>query len=312
MSEPNRFEKMIRWYPVSWRSRYGEELTTLLHDVHGSGKVPFSVRLSLLRRGSIERARASGLLENSFVGLNRTRAGSLLVLWGWVLFMVAGAIVAKFGEHWQSAVPAARRSLPLVAFGLVQVAGGLGGLLVLLAAALALPGFVALLRAGKWSEIRRPVLRSLLAGATAVVATIAIVIWSHHLNPSQRNGGFVSHGLVFIAWSLTLVAALVVAAAAATAVARRVSLSRRVLRLCGSMATALTLLMLGVVVGTIIWWSVMAEDAPGFLGNGLLATSNVLPLPLVFAVALMIVGLTVAAIGSIRIAQSEATLRGVS
>jgi hypothetical protein len=306
MSERERFEHMIRWYPASWRTRYGEELTTLLHDAHGTAKVPLGVRLSLARRGSIERARASGLFANSLEGPNLTRAGSLLVLWGWALFMVAGAIVAKIGEHWESAVPAAHRSLPRVAFGVVQLAGGLGGLIVLIAAALSLPGFLELLRARKWLEIRRSVIRSMVAGFTAIIATVAIVIWSHHLSPHQRNGGFFFHGLVLVLWSLSIVIALVMATAAATAVAHHTSLSRRVLRLLGSMATALTALMLGVAVGTIIWWAVMADYAPRFLGSGLLATSNVLPPQLIAAVFLMFAGLTLASIGTIRIAQSVA------
>jgi hypothetical protein len=306
MSERDRFESMIRWYPASWRARYAEELTTLLHDAHGTSKVPLGVRLSLARRGSIERARASGLFGNSLEGPNLTRAGSLLVLWGWALFMVAGAIVAKIGEHWESAIPAAHRSLPRVAFGVVQLAGGLGGLIVLIAAAISLPGFLELLRARKWLEIRRPVIRSMVAGVTAIIATVAIVIWSHHLSPHQRNGGFLFHGLVFVLWSLSIVIALVMATSAATAVAHHTSVSRRVLRLLGSMATALTVLMLGVAVGTIIWWAVMADYAPRFLGSGLLATSNVLPPPLIAAVFLMFAGLTFASIGTIRIAQSVA------
>ncbi len=306
MSERDRYEHLIRWYPASWRARYGEELTTLLHDAHPTANVPFGVRLSLARRGSIERARASGLLGNSLDGPNLTRAGSLLVLWAWTLFMVAGAVVAKFGEHWESAVPAAHRSLPRVAFGVVQLAGGLGGLIVLMAAAILIPGLLELLRTGKWDEIRRPVLRSMATGVIATVATVAIVIWSHHLSPHQRNGGFFFHGVIFVLWGLTIAMALFMATAAATAVAHHTTLSRRVLRLLGTMATAVTVLMLGVAVGTIIWWTVLADYAPRFLGSGLLATSNVLPLPLVAAVLLMFAGLTVASVGTIRIAQSVA------
>ncbi len=304
MNERSRFERMIRWYPASWRARYGEELTTLLHDAHGESKVPLSVRLSLARRGSIERARVTGLLGSTLAGDERSRAGSLLVLWGWALFMVAGAIVAKMGEHWESAIPAGHRALPHIAFGAVQFAGGLGGLLVLTAAVISLPGFVAVLRAGKWLEVRRPVARAVASGVIATAATVEIVIWSHGLSQHQRNGGLFFHGLVFIVWSLTIVIALVMATAAATSVVRRISLSRRLVRLLGALAFAVAALMLTVVTGTIIWWSVMAHYAPGFLGNGLLATSNVLPLPLIAAVTLMVVGVIVASIGVFRIAQS--------
>jgi len=301
MNDRDRFENMIRWYPASWRNRYGEELTTLLHDVHGMADIPLRDRLSLARRGAMERARASGLLRHTLEGGNRVRAGSLLVLWGWAIFMVAGAIVAKVGEHWESAIPAFHRSLPNDAYGALQLAGELGGLIVLAAAAISLPGLVGLLRAGKWYKIRRPTLRAMIAGMTAIAFTVAVVQWAHHLNEHNRNGGFFFHGLVFILWGLTMAVALGMATAAATAAARQISWSPRALQLVSGMAIALTVLMLVVMVGTIIWWSAMADFAPQFLGNGFLATSNVVPPPLAVAAILMILGLAVAAIGAIRI-----------
>jgi hypothetical protein len=303
------FERLIRWYPATWRARYGDELVNLIEDAHGSAKVPRTVSISLMRSGSIERARECGLLRNHLSASDRSRAGSLLVLWGWALFMVAGAIVAKFAEHWQSAVAVAQRTLPAAAFGVVEIAGVLGGLMVLAAAITALPSFAALLRAGRWSEVRRPLTEMAVAGTTAIFFTVGIVVWAHHMNAHQRNGGLFFHGLVFIVWGLTMVFALTTSTAAATAVARRISWSARVLRAFGAMAITLSVLMAGISVGTLIWWTALAQDAPRFLGNGLLATSNVVPPALVVATLLMVLGLTVASIGTVRIVQSARTSR---
>jgi hypothetical protein len=234
------------------------------------------------------------------------------VLWGWALFMVAGSIVQKFSEHWEMVTPAIHRSVATGAFGVIQVAGEIGGLLVLAAAAVSIPGLVRLLRAGQWSEIRGPVLRAVLAAGVAGGSTLAVVAWAHSLPQHHLNGGFLFHGVVFILWGLTLVTALSLATAAAVTVARRIDWSPQVLRALGGMAIVLTILMLGVVTGTIVWWVTMADFAPQVLGNGLLATSNVLPPALLVAVALMIMGLTVAAIGTVRIVQSNVGRRPVA
>ena len=305
MSDHDRYEGLIRWYPATWRARYGEELTTLLHDVHGMARVPLRERLSLATRGSLERARSSGLVGSGLDPADRSRAGALLVLWGWALFMVAGAIVQKFSEHWEVVTPVIHRSVATGAFNVIQVAGEIGGLLVLAAAVVSIPGLVRLLRAGHWSEIRGPVLRAAIAAGVAVASTLAVVAWARSLPQHNLNGGFFFHGLVFVLWGLTLVTALGLATAAAVAVARRIEWSPWVLRGLAGSAIVLTVLMGAVATGTIIWWVAMADFAPGFLGNGLLATSNVLPPVLLVAMSLMITGLVVAAIGTVRIVQSN-------
>jgi len=303
MSEHDRFEDLIRWYPATWRARYGEELTALLHDVHGMSDVPLREKLSLATRGSLERARSSGLLGSGSDKADQTRAGALLVLWGWALFMVAGAIVQKFSEHWEVITPAIHRSVATGAFDVIQGAGEIGVVLVLAAAAVSIPGLVRLIGAGEWSEIRTPVLRALLAVGVAGAATLAVVAWAHSLPRHSLNGGFFFHGAVFILWGLTLLTALGVATGAAVAVARRIDWSTRVLHGLALSAVVLTILMLGVAGGTIVWWIAMAEFAPGVLGSGLLATSNVLPPALLLAIGLMVTGLVVATIGTVRIVQ---------
>ena len=50
----------LRWYPQSWRARYGDELFALLDDEY-DGHLPTVVRLGLVAGGLRQRARHSGL-----------------------------------------------------------------------------------------------------------------------------------------------------------------------------------------------------------------------------------------------------------
>jgi len=41
----------MRWYPKSWRARYGEGLTALLEDTHGDKALSWKLRSSIARAG---------------------------------------------------------------------------------------------------------------------------------------------------------------------------------------------------------------------------------------------------------------------
>src|ERR1039458_8031 len=134
MNGTNRFERMLRWYPSDWRSKYGEGMVALLEDTYGTGKIPLRTRLSVVRAGSIERARASGLIGSAASSLERQRTGSLLVLCGWAGFMLAGALFAKFTDNWGASSSNGDRALVKVIYGTVQWVGAAGLLLVLVGA----------------------------------------------------------------------------------------------------------------------------------------------------------------------------------
>ncbi|HUY66267.1 MAG TPA: hypothetical protein VMV06_05580 [Acidimicrobiales bacterium] len=284
-------------------------MTALLEDTHGMGAVPLRVRLGLVRSGTLERARTAGLIGDSTGREERVRAGALLVLCGWASFMVAGAVFAKFSEHWDAVTPQSHRWLPNDGYTAVQWAGEVGGLLVLLAALVASPPFVRLIRSGGWITVRRSVLRALVVCGMAIAFTIALVAWAHHLSVHDRNGGLLGYGLMIVPWGMSVLAALITATTAAVSVARNVTFSRRTLKLMGWLAMTLTTLMVVVVAGTGVWWFEVADFSPKFLGGGPLATANVLPPPLVAAAFLMLAGLAAAAVGTIRIGRSSSPNR---
>jgi len=299
------YESQLRWYPRAWRARYGDELVALMEDTYGGNTAPLRRRLGVVRAGLSEHLHALGVGGGELDPGERVRSGSLLVLCAWALFVVAGSGFAKLTEHWDVVTPRSDRWLPAGAYDTVQWAAGIGVVIVLVAAVATLPPAVRFLRDGGWAQVRRPVGLAVGASAAAAVLSTALFVWSHHIGSRQRNGGSWPYAAVGIVWALMVVVALAACTGGAVAVCRRLRLSPLVLRLEGLLAMLLTLAMVAVIGGTLVWWGAIATDAPGFLsasGAGLFGSPG--PLTLVVAGLLMLVGLLVAISGASRVARS--------
>jgi hypothetical protein len=61
-------KRILRWYPATWRRRYGEELVAMLDDTYGDDKLPPRVRASLVRSGITERVRRWRRISNTYTG----------------------------------------------------------------------------------------------------------------------------------------------------------------------------------------------------------------------------------------------------
>jgi hypothetical protein len=280
-----RFERHLRWYPPEWRARYGTELVALMEDTYGPGGAPSaSDRLGMVRGGISERARRSGFGRGA-TPPERVRSGCLLVLCGWSLFVVAGSGFAKLSEHWDAVVRVGDRRLPGGAYDAVQIAAGVGLVIVALAALAAVPSFVRLLRHGGWPRVRVPIVVVATAGAAAVLVTLGAVAWSHlrPLPPGARPVLWVGQVPVLgVGWALVVVAAIAVSTVCVVRVAMRLDLPAAVLRLESALALSLTMAMCAVLGGTLAWWVAIAADAPGFAsgwGAGLLGAPGALALP---------------------------------
>jgi hypothetical protein len=309
MSADRDYERMIRFYPPRWRSRYGVEMTALLEDTYATASdVPWRDRVALVRSGVAERAREAGFLGAGSGPGDRVRAGSALILCGWALFLIAGAMFGKFTDNWLDFTPRAGRWVASDSVDAVQVAVVAGCALVAVAALLALPAFIRLVRAGGWDDVRRPLTRAAVAAVTAALAFGGVLAWAHHLSQHDRNGGLKIYGVAFVLVSLAAFVALGSATAAAVTVARRVEFSGPVLRTLGGLALALTGLMALIFVGVLGWWAAEDAHAPQVLlngiGNGFPFTSSTFPSTLVAAGLLMMLGLGLAAVGSVRVARS--------
>ena len=300
------YEHVLRWYPAAWRARYGDEMDALLHDTYAvAGSIPLRARLGLARAGLTERAREAGVLGPAGGPSGRVRGGSLLVLCAFALFVVGGAMFAKFTDQWSGATPRKDLRLPTTGFDIVVVAAVVAGALVLMAAAVVVPALVRLVRAGHWHEVRGPVVRAGVAGVVAAAFFGGTVGWSRDLSVHDRNGGLAAYSDLFVVLCLAAVVAIALGTAAAVAVARKVELGERTVRALGLLALGDAAALVLIFGGVIAWWAAEAAHAPTVMangiGNGVVFASDAVPPTLLAAGLLMLAGLALAAAGSVRV-----------
>lgn len=288
-------------YPRAWRARYGKELEDLVAQTSGGGRLAWRVRCDLVRAGAGERLRSWDLSGEGVPPETQAKAGVLLVLCAWSLFVVAGAAVQRFSEHWQDFTPVSGRALPAGAFQALAIVALVGSGLVLLGGAFVLPRLLRFLRGGGWRAIRRPVTRAVLASLLATVATVGLALWAHRLDAFQRNGHEPLYGLAFVAVGLLVAACLAAWTAAFGTAARRIELSVRLLKVEVGIAVAASLTMLAMTIATATWWTALASRAPGALQEQPIGTDvSPLVIPLLVAMVLMVVATGLAVIGGIR------------
>jgi hypothetical protein len=293
------FERLLKWYPRRWRARYGAELVALMEDTYGDAGAPRAARLAIRRAGAAEHLREVGLGGVGETAGERLRSGSLLVLCGWGLFVIAGSAFAKMTEHWVGATPLADRRLPTTAYDAVQLAASVGLVIVLVAAAVALPTVPRFLRDHGWARVRRPVGRALIISTATALLTIGMVVGT-----SERHGGRGTH-LIGSFWAVLVVASIGACTLAAIAVARHLRFSAPLLRLEGLLALVLTVAMVTIMAGALVWSVSIANDAPRLLsgeGSGLFGVPG--PPAEIITGLLMLGGLILGVGGAGRVARS--------
>ncbi|HEY3921733.1 MAG TPA: hypothetical protein VGL76_06415 [Gaiellaceae bacterium] len=271
---------LLRAYPTAWRTRYGDELAALLEELDESGRMTWHARLDVVRAGVFERVRLGGLPPRE-----RAREGTLLVVYAWMLFVLAGFGLQKASEHWAAATPANHRGLPTAAFDTLVGAAGIGSALVLLGVALSLPTLLAFVRRGGRREVHKPIVRAVAISVLLVGATAALAAWAHELTPAARNGHDHLYSGAFVAWILFFAACLFAWAAAAATTARRLAFSDRLLRLESILAAAVCASMAVMTAATAVWWGVLASTVPSFVSPA--APNIVVPTSLMLAATLL-------------------------
>jgi hypothetical protein len=291
----------LRWYPERWRRRYGDELTALLEDTYGPGRIPWRSQLGLARSGSAQRLRDWGVAGPARSPL----AGSLLVLWAWAAFVVAGAGFVKLAEHWQDAVPAGRALLPTVGYDVTFCAGLAGAAIIAAAAVVCARPVRAFVADGRWREVSHLLWPAVALTVVSLSTVTAMGLWARHLSQYDRNGGSWPYGLLADVVALLITATIGWWAAVVTGTARRMELPAPVLRVCGGLAVALAVVMAVLVGGAVIWWGAIAARAPWFLGGTPPGTAGtVAPALLVLIGAIMVAGLAAGVIGAWRVVAS--------
>jgi hypothetical protein len=261
-----RATRLVRLYPPAWRARYGDELEALMADAGGGGRLSWRTRADVTAGAGRERLRAAGLSGDA-PPADQARGGALLVLVAWALFVVAGAGVQKFSEHWQAATPAADRAVPAGAFATLVGGAVAGGLAVVAGAVLALPALRAFARTGGSAVVRGRLLAAGVLTSAAAVATVGLVAWAHTLTARQRAGHSLGYTVGFLGWGVLVAGCVAAWTVAAVAIARRMSWPARVLRAEVGLAVAVTAAMAVMTAATAVWWRALAGSAPWFLAG---------------------------------------------
>ena len=288
--------RLLRFYPKGWRVRYGEELRALIVDMSDGGRVAWRMRADVATAGVRERLRGGGIGD--------ARGGGRLVLWAWALFVLAGAIVAKSSEHWQSELPAGGHAAATAAFTALVAIAIAASVLVLAGIALAVPSLVAFLRAGGWPRVRAPILA---AGALTVAlgaATVALAAWAHGLTPRARNGHDALYGAAFLTWVALAAASLLAWTRAATFTADQLSLSPTTLQLHARLARAVAFAMATMTAATIVWWAVVASSPAALTGGPPSSHASAAVPSLIVAVIVMLLATGLGGVGARRAAAS--------
>ena len=255
--------RLLRWYPRTWRERYGEELLALIQDTLDEGRPTWRLRLSVISGGLRERGHQAGRAVRA--------AAKLAVRPDLSAMLVAGTIIALLPENLSESPPPARGWQAAAAFDAVLAAVALTGAVVLASGLAALPALVRFLRAGGWPKIRRRV--AWAAGATVAagggLAGLTLVVGSR--SPAQLDASW-PYLAGWLATGLATAVAIGLWATAAAATARHLALVPRVRAVQLVLGAVAAPLVTVVVVTLDLWWSatqspVWLVAVPVFLGS---------------------------------------------
>src|ERR1019366_8133696 len=125
------------------------------------------------------------------------------------------------------------------------------------------------IRGHGWAPIRRPLSVMLITSSIAMVATVGIVVWSHHFGSSPLNSGLWPYKAAGITWGILVVSAIAAGAGAIVAVVSRLETSPRTSRALGILALLMAVVLVVVFAGMLTWWISLAIHAPWFFGSGI-------------------------------------------
>jgi hypothetical protein len=138
-----RLAGLLRWYPRTWRERYGEEFLILVEDTLDGRKPGWRLRLSVTWSGLREWGRV-------LAGPAGRRAASR-----WPTFILAGSLLAGSVEDILAYPPAARAWEAVTAMTVLATLAAVTGAAIVAAGLAARPSLVRFLRSGGWPKIRR-------------------------------------------------------------------------------------------------------------------------------------------------------------
>ena len=249
--------RLLRWYPRAWRERYGEELLALIQDTVDEGRPTWRLRLGVIRGGLRERARRAGLAGRAAVERVPSR---------WPMAVAAGWVIASAPWNLKASLPPSRAWQATAAQDALAGVIAFTGAAVLASGLVAVPAFVAFLRAGGWPKIRRRV-------AWASGVTVAAGGGLAGLFLGQRSMSFaqVSQSWAFFtgvtATAVALMVALGLWASAAALTAKHLKLAPRA-RASQLLVAALSLTAALAIVPVNVIWFAAIQSSLGWLAVG--------------------------------------------
>jgi len=290
-ADMRRAARLVRWYPASWRERYGAEFTELLLAEFADRPACRRRAADVIRSGLSARLTVAGLTSHVIEPSDQVRASLATLCCALAAFLAFGiAMWSQLTTAWQWAQPdtAATRAAMVMMSGAVVVV-----------AALALAGaapaaWCAVLAAVRGRPgLRRPVLLAALGAVVLVAGShhfengwpgtgalswahqdmvpggVAAFCWASTLSVSAywaHPGALLSFPGAEIAWmAVSPLAILSLVAGAATAI-RRLDMPARLLAFQARLASCVALGMVGFLLGAACW--VLAGSVGQGVGQG--------------------------------------------
>lgn len=306
-----RVGRLLRWYPSSWRARYGEEFAELLQaDI---AEQPHSWRRTtdVVANGLLARCTRAGLTSHDLSPVEQIRCGIATLSCALAAFLAFGvAMLAQLATGWQWTTP---RSAAALGGSLAMSVGATCLILVALLAAVPVGWRAA------WTAVRSRdgrLMRS--AGLMLVSGTVLVIGTRHFQNAWPGTGGTGAlHGLVpagiaafgwastlavssfwvhpavlgllpgpELAWMVVSPLAVLGLVAGFAAILRRLALSPRVLRYLARLSIAAVVAAVPFLAGAASWVLATGADQPGLFRPGLINGGELGTMALALVVAL--------------------------
>ncbi|HEY2639909.1 MAG TPA: hypothetical protein VGI66_08500 [Streptosporangiaceae bacterium] len=300
-----RVRRLLRWYPASWRARYGEEFTELL--LADFAERPRSGRRTtdVIGSGLLARCTCAGLTSHRLPTAEQGPAGLATLGCALAAFAAFGmAMLAQLATGWQWASPGS----PAAATGVA--------VMVVAAVCFGLIGLAAIIPLGWQAAVAARGDRRLARPAGLAVASAAVlIIGTHYLQNGWPGTGGTHHGLMpsgmaafgwastlsvssywvhpallarfpmpELAWMAASPAAWIGLLTGLVVVTRRLSWPQRLLRYQATLAVAATAVAIAFMAGAASW--VLGRGQTGMFRPGLVDSAELAIMAIALVVAL--------------------------
>lgn len=283
--DPRLVQGLLRLYPAGWRERYADEFAAVLVSAMEDGRRRWRVALD-----AAAGAADAHLHPGPRPSPDRVRNAACLAFCAFVVFCLAGSGFQRMSEDQAFTAAAHAHSGLAWSYGVVFF-GAIAAALTVVAGSL--PVLLAIVRQARAG--RRDLARLALIPPVAAAAFLVVLIGVVRLDTAGV------HSTVNIAVFVGLVVAFFVAtglsAGALVSATRRVELPAAIKRSQWRPMIGLSLAMVAVTVGDLVWGLTLRAQAPALFhsDNGVLATS----LPVTWISTLVAMALaSVAAVGA--------------